>query len=900
MRVKTPISGPRRPDARHRRVRPGARPPEAGSRPTGPCTFALVGFLAVLGGFCAPAEGAEEAGPETPVLQGRGNARIVRIEITGSVSLTEGSLLRELSTRIGDPYDPATLDNDLRRLWKSGRYRVAPRWEIERVQEGGAAGVVLKLFLEERPVLRKIEFVGNKKIDTETLKAEVEKVGLFEGRRARYDEGVAHDAVVALKKLYREKAYFLAEISCTPQAYEGTDERGLASVKLVFDIEENRPAPLKGFRIVGNRAFTDDDLEYVIYYALRALGKGGWSRGYDRLLFARALAEVRRVYRDNGYLDAEVRLISLELFTRELAKGKRKQWLVAHIEVAEGPLYTVGKISLKLEAPPEGPPLEVTREELLGILEEPSGEFRKAHKPVKAGSVCSDTVKRQAVKRLETALGRYGRVGTKVRARDVFGEKGTKIDLDFVVRPSRPYRVRQARVRGNHKTKAIVFTREIYYAGIRPEERDPETGEVKEEASLLDSRKLDLAEKNIYYTGLVKSEYDEKTGRPRHGVKIRPVPLEDGLTDLIIDVNETETGQLMMGFSVSSNGELAGQIEFKQNNFDLFGLPRSWTDWTNAFIGAGQSFSLTAYFGQIYNVYRMNFVEPYFLGLPLRLQLGLSNTKSRRESYDETRVGWDGSLGHTWSLHRYKRRKLRVSARWKDEAVGIDNVDAGAPQIVKDEEGTSRIIRAGLGVTFDSVDNLQRPTDGMRLDISRDAAGGYLGGDKSFTVARLDLRAHKRIGKGAGAYPQVVNFRFRTSYADPYFGDTSVPFYERFYAGGIGTIRGFGYRSVGPADPGSGDPQGGSFRVLGTLEYAFPLESSNSFRGIFFLDAGNVWNNPSGFHLNTLKKSYGFGIEIMPQGLPFPISMYWSWIIDEISEDEPQRFSFMFGNMFFF
>ena len=83
-------------------------------------------------------------------------------------------------------------------------------------------------------------------------------------------------------------------------------------------------------------------------------------------------------------------------------------------------------------------------------------------------------------------------------------------------------------------------------------------------------------------------------------------------------------------------------------------------------------------------------------------------------------------------------------------------------------------------------------------------------------------------------------------------------------------------------------------------EPRFPLESSDSFRAVFFLDAGNVWGNPSAFHVDSLKKSTGFGIEIMPEGLPFPISMYWSWIIDEVAEDKPQRFSFMFGNMFFF
>jgi outer membrane protein insertion porin family len=860
-----------------------------------PHTFALAArLLAAVVGLCAAPAAAEEA---TWAPSGDG-PRVVRVEIRGSTSLTEEALIRELSTRVGSVYDPAALENDLRRLWKSGRYRIAPRWEREPVE----GGVALTLFLEERPVLRKIEFVGNKKIDTEKLRSEVEKAGLFAGRTARYDEAVAHRAMIALRTLYRSQTHFLAEIRYRAEAYEGVNERGVASVKLTFHIQENQGARVRGMRIVGNRAFTDADIERVIRFVLGNRAEGGGSDDFDYLHFVRALGQVQQgLYRDSGYLDASVELARLELFTWQRGEGKSRQWLVPHIEITEGPLYRIGEVGLTLKAPKEGPPLEVTREELVDILADPTPEF-KDHKPARSGSVYSDTVKRQAVERLERALGQYGRVDTKVNARDVFGEEGARIDLDFVVRPSRPYRVRSVRVVGNHKTKPGVFTRELYHAGIRGEVRDRETGAVKREPSLLDSRKLDLAEKNIYYTGLVKSEFDEKTGMPRHGVKITPFPLEDGLADLRIEVNEAETGQLMMGFSVSSNGELAGQIEFKQGNFDVFGLPRSWDDWTNAFMGAGQSFELSAYFGMLNSVYRMNFVEPYFLGLPLKFQLGLFSTSSKRESYDESRDGASSEIGRVWSLHPFKRRKLRASVRWRNEFIGIDP-DENPPSFVAQEGGTKRVTRAGVGLTFDSLDHFLRATEGVRLEISRDAAGGYLGGDKSFTTAEFDFRAHSRIGNGYRGNPQVVNFRFRTNHADPYYGDVTVPFYERFYAGGIGTIRGFEYRSVGPHEappPDRGDPLGGNFRMLATLEYTFPLESTNSIRGVVFADAGNVWSDPSDFDIDDVKKSAGVGIEIMPQGLPFPISMYWGYIIDRKDEDERQVFSFMFGNMFFF
>jgi len=856
--------------------------PAYGRRLSAQC--AAVAALLVLA-LSGPAGGTEPA-TSAPL--------VTRVEVKGSITRTAADLLRDLATRPGRPYDPWALESDIRQLWGTGRY-ASIRWEAP-VREDG--GVALTLVLEERPRLTKLEFRGNKKIGTEDLKSLAKKAGLSPGPRVRYDEAVAHRVAREIEARYREKAYFLAKASFCAEPYEGEDAQGLPGVKLVFKIEEGRPAPVKGFRFVGNRAFSDAQLARTMRAAISA--QGGDPKGFDRLRYERALREINQLYKDHGYLDARVELAPLRLYTWEPPGETPRQWLVPQVEIYEGPVYTIGKVTVVMEPVPKGPPPEYNEADLLAVVTDPPPEFA-GHRPFREGEPYSGLAEAQALARLKSFLGRGGRVESKVQARRLLPEKGSSLDVEFVAKPSQAYRIVGATVRGNHKTRPSVFLRELYQAGVRPGE-------------LADSRKLELAMQNIRYTGLLKDERDENTGElVRPAVNIRTFPRDEQGVDIVIDVNEGETGALMAGGSVNSNGELAGQIEFSQRNFDLFGFPRSWSDWTNAFTGAGQSLSLSASWGTVTNVFKLDFEEPWFLGLPLRLHVGLFDWTSIRESYKESRDGASVSLGHSWSLHQYKRRRLSAALKWRDEFVDIFDVDsASAPPDVLHEDalGKVRLRRAGASITFDSRDSRWSPSEGSYASCSFDTAGGPFGGDKEFTKTELELQHHIRLGKDRNDQPYTLQFKAELGVASPRGATAVVPFYERYYAGGFGSLRGFKYRSVGPKDelgpdglPTTGDetfdPIGGNVRLLETVEYTFPLSPDGSLRGAVFYDAGNVWADISQFDFSDQKQSAGIGLLIQPAGFPMPISLYLGWIINKQPEDKEQIVSFMIGTMFF-
>ena len=150
--------------------------------------------------------------------------------------------------------------------------------------------------------------------------------------------------------------------------------------------------------------------------------------------------------------------------------------------------------------------------------------------------------------------------------------------------------------------------------------------------------------------------------------------------------------------------------------------------------------------------------------------------------------------------------------------------------------------------------------------------------------------------------PPVLSLRIRGDWAIPYGDSDSVPVYERLFAGGIGTIRGFDYRTVSPRFPDLyGDEVGGEFRLLETAELTFPLGGEDvPLRGALFFDMGNVWADPSDFDIDDQKKAWGFGLIILiPAGAGgFPFKIYWGYPISPEDTDDVERVSFTFGSFF--
>ena len=128
--------------------------------------------------------------------------------------------------------------------------------------------------------------------------------------------------------------------------------------------------------------------------------------------------------------------------------------------------------------------------------------------------------------------------------------------------------------------------------------------------------------------------------------------------------------------------------------------------------------------------------------------------------------------------------------------------------------------------------------------------------------------------------------------ADAGFINDDAPFFERFYGGGIGSIRGFKFRGVSPRSGPADDAIGGEFQLVGTAELSFPIYSDN-LRGVVFADAGTVEED---IEFGTIRSSAGFGIRLtLPVMGQIPIAIDYAIPITRDDEDEEQRISFSLG-----
>ncbi|MBN3040762.1 MAG: outer membrane protein assembly factor, partial [Candidatus Omnitrophica bacterium] len=235
---------------------------------------------------------------------------------------------------------------------------------------------------------------------------------------------------------------------------------------------------------------------------------------------------------------------------------------------------------------------------------------------------------------------------------------------------------------------------------------------------------------------------------------------------------------------------------------------------------------------------------------------------------------------------------IKAGAAYRFESVEIKDVVDDASQALKDEEGTNDLSSGILSGSFDTRDNVFSPLRGILFYNSLQFTGGPFGGDKDFTKLFSSLSIYvPMINKS------VVELKLRGGFADPFSDTDSVPLYERFFAGGATTVRGYRERKVGPIDPGTEDPIGGESLFIGNIEYTYPL--ADFLKLATFYDTGNVWAKNSDFISGgDFKSSIGLGLRVKtPIG---PISVDYGWPLDlEPGEEEKQgRFHFNVSRAF--
>lgn len=410
-----------------------------------------------------------------------------------------------------------------------------------------------------------------------------------------------------------------------------------------------------------------------------------------------------------------------------------------------------------------------------------------------------------------------------------------KIDITYEIVEGYVAYVGDIQIKGNVKTRDRVIRRELQ---VYPAER-------------FDGKKLRQSRKNLENLGFFEDiRINTEPGSQRDEV------------NLVVDVQEAKTGYFSFGGGYSSIDEFIGFIEIRQRNFDY----QNW----KTFTGGGQDLSLKASMGSITSHYQLSFTNPWIFDRPVSFgfdayQKGHDRDDGSGYAYSERVTGGALRLGKRFS------DKIGGRVAYRFDNVKISRVIEEASADLKDEEGSNNLSSIELGITYDSRDKIFAPSSGIYFSNTFQLTGSFLGGDKDFNKFFSRLSLYFPLFNQS-----VLETRFRAGLADPFSGTKKVPIYERFFAGGAATIRGYRERKVGPIDSESNDPIGGEALFVANIEYTYPL--ADFLKVATFFDAGNVWSKNSDFFSSDLKSSVGLGLRVKtPIG---PVSVDYGWPLD--------------------
>lgn len=349
-------------------------------------------------------------------------------------------------------------------------------------------------------------------------------------------------------------------------------------------------------------------------------------------------------------------------------------------------------------------------------------------------------------------------------------------------------------------------------------------------------------------------------------------------------VREQRTGQLMMSVAVNSDSGLMGRFVLQEDNFDICRFPRNpfrAADWHNAFRGKGQVFRIEAVPGENVQRYEARWGTPYLFNRDYSFYTSGYYYQRFYDEWYEDRVGGTLTFGKSWT------KDFATSLKYNGGRVTIYDEREMTQADYEHVHGKNAFHTFELSATHSTVDSQHLPTEGHVLSAAVSQTVGkhqYLGG-------RLDLRKYFMLRERPDRSGRwVLSLRTAASVTE---GQT--PIYDRYFAGGFSSLRGFEYRTISPRDPQTLFPTGGTFEFYNSAELIFPLTADDMIRGLVFIDSGTVQKTIKDWE-EDYRVAVGFGFRItIPMMGPAPIALDFAFPLTKSWMDETQLFTFNVG-----
>ena len=637
------------------------------------------------------------------------------------------------------------------------------------------------------------------------------------------------------------------------QGYYGVDIKTSATplernrVRITINVDEGSASSIKQIRFVGNTVFDSEDLADQMQLAEHKWSSWYTKRDlYSREKLAADLETLRSFYQNQGYLDFKVDSVQVSV-------APNKSDIFITINVTEGKQYTVNEITL-------GGDMLGLENEVKPLIVYEKDEIYNAER-------INEITK--------TIVDKYSSLGyafATVTPNPVPVEGRDAVNVVLTVDPGRRAYVRHVNITGNTRTRDDVIRREVR----------------QYESAWFDSDKVKISRDRIDRLGY----FETVTAEPK------PVEGTRDQVDLEINVKERPTGSISLGAGYSTSDGVILSAGFAQDNV----------------FGSGKSFSVEVNTSKSMRTYAVSLIEPYITPEGISRHIDLYDRRVDLDELDVSNVAYETiGAGLSFGIPVTELDRVFLGARIEQTKVdlrgqnpngGTYDEDVTSPQRYwdyVDEYGDDpKAMLLTLGWSRDSRDNVLAPTRGRYQRVSAE-----------FALPVWDQRYYRATYQLTQYFPLSKNWTLGTNlqlgWGDTY-GGKMFPFFKNFYAGGIGSVRGFETSSLGPRDGVTNDRLGGDRQFIFSAELLTPLPGADrTLRGLLFFDAGNVWGYRrdgvgvdnyyrEDLDFGDLRYSVGFGVAwISPLG---PLKFSLAFPLNKKDGDDTQRFQFQIGTGF--
>ena len=693
---------------------------------------------------------------------------------------------------------------------------------------------VLTYIVKEKPYIKEVSIEGSSKVSKD-------KVETAFGIRPRtiLDKDKIAEGVERVKKLYGESGYANVDVDYAISPAENNQ----ASVSVV--ISEGEQLLIEKVSFEGNQAFSGSELKGLLATKEKWFLSFITNRGVlDQDILTNDMAVLSAHYYDHGYVRHRI---------DEPIILRNKDGIDIVIRIQEGEQYRVGKVEI-------GGDMIEEPEKLLHSIQLTSGQILRGNRL------------RDDITSLTEKYANRGFAFAKVDPMTQIDDQVKKVDVAYVITRGPSVYFNRVMFAGNTKTRDKVIRRELELA-----EQERFSGD-----------KIKRSREALQRTGFFEDVQlsTRKTERP-------------DAVDLIVDVKEGTTGTFSIGAGYSSGDSFLFNAAVSERN--LF--------------GRGQSLSAFFDLGFTRRDFILSFNEPYFQDRPVSLGVDGFNTLREFTDFNSKQLGFAVRTSYPLKYARipffrpgraeppYEGEELayydetptfmdylRVGVTYGLTQEKIGDIEDDATQAIKDEEGTSVTSAVTPNLSYDSRDHFFAPTKGALSNFSFKIAG--LGGSSNFLKSDLSGRWYYPLLKDpnwGGTY--TLSLGGALGYGVGYSGRSNLPLFERYFPGGINSVRGFQDRSLGPRE--GDDVIGGDKQAIFNLEILFPIMERIGLRGVAFFDMGQAFRDSDSISFGAFKRSVGVGGRWMS---PFgPLRVELGFPLNAKSGDDTSVIGFSLG-----